>query len=634
MNIIKASKLAFEYLKFDEEGKVESRQRAVDDVDLDVQAGDFVAILGHNGSGKSTLAKHINAILTPTEGTLYVDGKDTRDESKLWEIRQTAGMVFQNPDNQIIGTIVDEDVGFGPENMGVPQEEIWQRVEQSLKSVGMWEYRSHSPNKLSGGQKQRVAIAGVVAMRPKCIVLDEPTAMLDPNGRKEVIRTVQELNRKEHVTVILITHYMEEVIDADKVIVMDQGRVVMQGTPREVFSHVEELKSYRLDVPQATLVAHELQKKGIGLPDGILSNEELVRELGKLRGIGVPGRTATGVVAGATPADVDAPECTESEAVAGTMSTDAGVSEHTESEAVAGTVSTDAGMSEHTAGESTPPLLRLDHLNYIYSAGTAFERQALTDVNIDIYPGQFIGIIGHTGSGKSTLIQHLNGLVQATSGAVYYNGRNIYDEGYDLKTLRSKVGLVFQYPEHQLFEVDVFTDVCFGPKNLGLPPEEVEARAREALRLVGMKEKYFKKSPFELSGGQKRRVAIAGILAMKPDVLVLDEPTAGLDPKGRDDILDQVAKLHAEQKITVILVSHSMEDIARYVERIIVMNHSRVLYDAPPREVFRHYRKLEAVGLAAPQVTYLVHELAGKGWDVSPDATTVEEAAREIASAL
>ena len=436
------------------------------------------------------------------------------------------------------------------------------------------------------------------------------------------------------MTVILITHYMEEVIDADKVIVMDQGRVVMQGTPREVFSHVEELKSYRLDVPQATLVAHELQKKGIGLPDGILANEELVKELGKLRGMGAPGHTATGTVAGAMSTDVGASERTVSEAVAGTMSTDAGVSEHTESEAVAGTVSTDAGVSEHTAGESAPPLLRLDHLNYIYSAGTAFERQALTDVNIDIYPGQFIGIIGHTGSGKSTLIQHLNGLVQATSGAVYYNGRNIYDEGYDLKTLRSKVGLVFQYPEHQLFEVDVFTDVCFGPKNLGLPPEEVEARAREALRLVGMKEKYFKKSPFELSGGQKRRVAIAGILAMKPDVLVLDEPTAGLDPKGRDDILDQVAKLHAEQKITVILVSHSMEDIARYVERIIVMNHSRVLYDAPPREVFRHYRKLEAVGLAAPQVTYLVHELAGKGWRVSPDATTVEEAAREIASAL
>ena len=283
MNIIKGRKLSYEYQKLDEEGNVEEMIRAVDDVDLDVKAGDFVAILGHNGSGKSTLAKHLNAILIPTEGTLYVDGKDTRDESKLWEIRQSAGMVFQNPDNQIIGSIVDEDVGFGPENMGVPSAEIWKRVEKSLKAVGMWEYRDHSPNKLSGGQKQRVAIAGVVAMQPKCIVLDEPTAMLDPSGRREVIRTVQELNRKEHVTVILITHYMEEVIEADRIIVMDQGRVVMQGTPKEVFSHVEELKGYRLDVPQATLVSYELQKKGVPLPDGILSMRELEQELEKLR---------------------------------------------------------------------------------------------------------------------------------------------------------------------------------------------------------------------------------------------------------------------------------------------------------------------------------------------------------------
>lgn len=283
LNIIKARKVSYDYLKIDDEGNAVSASRAVNGVDLDVKEGDFVAILGHNGSGKSTLAKHINAILLPTEGALYVDGKDTKDDSKLWEIRQSAGMVFQNPDNQIIGSVVEEDVGFGPENMGVEQQKIWERVEQSLKSVGMWEYRTASPNKLSGGQKQRVAIAGVVAMRPKCIVLDEPTAMLDPNGRREVIRTVRELNRKEHVTVLLITHYMEEVIDADRVIVMDQGKIVMQGTPREVFSHVDELKNYRLDVPQATLVAHELKKAGIDLPDGILTNEELVQALDRYR---------------------------------------------------------------------------------------------------------------------------------------------------------------------------------------------------------------------------------------------------------------------------------------------------------------------------------------------------------------
>lgn len=279
MGIIEAAKLAFEYKKYDENGEVEETIRAVDGVDLDVKKGDFVAILGHNGSGKSTLAKQINAILTPTDGTLYVDGMDVRDEKNIWEVRKTAGMVFQNPDNQIIGTVVEEDVGFGPENMGVPTDEIWKRVDDSLKKTGMTAYRYQSPNKLSGGQKQRVAIAGVVAMRPSCIVLDEPTAMLDPNGRKEVLKAVSELNKKENVTVVLITHYMEEVIHANKVYVMDGGNVVMQGTPREIFSQVETLKKYRLDVPQVTLLAHELHKAGVDIPEGILTKEELVGAL-------------------------------------------------------------------------------------------------------------------------------------------------------------------------------------------------------------------------------------------------------------------------------------------------------------------------------------------------------------------
>ncbi len=279
MSIIRAKNVIFEYIRRDEEGNVESINTAVDNVSLDVQQGDFIAILGHNGSGKSTLAKHLNAILYPTEGTVWVDGKDTRDEEQLWNIRQSAGMVFQNPDNQIIGQVVEEDVGFGPENMGVPTEEIWARVEESLKAVGMYEFRKHSPNKLSGGQKQRVSIAGVLAMHPKCIVLDEPTAMLDPSGRKEVIRAIRALNDVEGMTVILITHYMEEIIHADKVFVMDQGKIAMEGTPREIFSKVEQLQSLRLDVPQVTLLAHELQKKGFQLPNGILTKEELVEAL-------------------------------------------------------------------------------------------------------------------------------------------------------------------------------------------------------------------------------------------------------------------------------------------------------------------------------------------------------------------
>ena len=279
MGIIKAFKLGFDYLKYDEDGNVEATQRAVNDVNLDIEAGDFVAVLGHNGSGKSTLAKQMNALLIPSEGTMWVDDMDTAKEPELWKIRQRAGMVFQNPDNQIIGTVVEEDVGFGPENMGVPTEEIWKRVDDSLKKTGMTAYRYASPNKLSGGQKQRVAIAGVVAMRPSCIVLDEPTAMLDPNGRREVLEAVSELNKKENVTVILITHYMEEVIHANKVYVMDRGNVVMQGTPREIFSQVETLKKYRLDVPQVTLLAHELHKAGVDIPEGILTKEELVGAL-------------------------------------------------------------------------------------------------------------------------------------------------------------------------------------------------------------------------------------------------------------------------------------------------------------------------------------------------------------------
>lgn len=584
MSMIKTDNLIFEYEKRDEEGNVIGTHRAIDEVNLDIEPGQFIAILGHNGSGKSTLAKHMNAILVPSGGTMWVDGKDTKEEENLWDVRQTAGMVFQNPDNQIIGTVVEEDVGFGPENLGVPTEEIWQRVEKSLSAVGMIEYRHHSPNKLSGGQKQRVAIAGVVAMCPKCIVLDEPTAMLDPNGRKEVLRTVEELRKREHVTVILITHYMEEVIGADRVIVMDQGHVVMDGTTREIFSQVELLKKYRLDVPQVTMLAHGLKQRGLDIKEGILTTNELIEALEK-----------------------------------------AGDWRQNQKKTYVGHAETVVKKEK-----KENPILKLEHIEYVYSSGTAYEKRALKDINLDIYEGEFVGVIGHTGSGKSTMIQHLNGLMKATSGALYYNGENIYDEKYNLRQLRNNVGLVFQYPEHQLFEIDVLTDVCFGPKNQGLTEEECKKRALEALELVGLSEKYYDTSPFDLSGGQKRRVAIAGVLAMRPKVLVLDEPTAGLDPKGRDEILDQIAYLQKERNLTVILVSHSMEDIAKYVDRIVVMNKGRKMYDGEPKEVFAHYKELEKVGLAAPQVTYIMHALSEKGMHVNTEVTTIEEAVDEI----
>ena len=382
-------------------------------------------------------------------------------------------------------------------------------------------------------------------MHPRCIVLDEPTAMLDPNGRKEVLEAVRELNKQEKVTVILITHYMEEVIHADKVYVMDGGNVVLEGTPKEIFSQVDTLKKYRLDVPQVTLLAHELRKSGVCL------------------------------------------------------------------------------MS-----------IELKDVTYTYSPGTAYEIHALKNINLSIPDGQFIGVIGHTGSGKSTLIQHLNALIQPTSGTILYNGEDVWAEKYDRRALRSQVGLVFQYPEHQLFESDVLSDVCFGPMNQGLTREEAEKEAKKALQQVGFKEKNYGKSPFELSGGQKKRVAIAGVLAMNPKILILDEPTAGLDPKGRDDILDQIALLHKERGIAIILVSHSMEDIAKYVERLIVMNGGEVAFDDTPKAVFSHYKELEKMGLAAPQITYIMNDLKKNGLDVDTDATTVEEAKESILKAL
>lgn len=561
---------------------------ALDGVSTEVKRGEFVAVLGANGCGKSTLAKHFNAILLPESGKVYVEGMDTSDDSKLYDIRQTVGMVFQNPDNQIIGNIVEEDVGFGPENLGVPTEDIWKRVDESLQAVGMTAYRHHSPNKLSGGQKQRVAIAGVMAMHPKCIVLDEPTAMLDPNGRKEVLKAVRELNKKEGVTVILITHYMEEVVFADDVYVMDRGQIVMHGVPREIFSRVDQLKKYRLDVPQVTLLAYELKEAGLAIPDGILTIPELVEALSKPQ-IHVPEGWKL-------------PEAT---------------AQKEEKELLQGKES-----------------LKLEHVGYTYNPGSAYEMHALKDVNLEIPQGQFVGIIGHTGSGKSTLIQHFNGLIRPTEGHIYFEGQDIWADKFPLRGLRSQVGLVFQYPEHQLFETDVLTDVCFGPKNQNLPPEECEKRAKEALEHVGLDESYYAKSPFELSGGQKRRVAIAGVLAMNPKVLILDEPTAGLDPMGRDEILDQIASLHATRGITIILVSHSMEDIAKYVERIIVMNHGVKTFDDTPKKVFAHYKELEAIGLAAPQITYIMHALEEDGMDVDTSAINVDEATASILQAL
>lgn len=592
--IVQIKDLIHKFVDTDAEGNVTGEKNAVDSVSLDVEKGEFIAILGHNGSGKSTLAKHINAILMPTSGILYVNGKDTADARNIWDIRQSAGMVFQNPDNQIIETVVEEDVGFGPENLGVETEEIWKRVESALGKVGMLEFRKHSPSRLSGGQKQRVAIAGVLAMHPDCIVLDEPTAMLDPHGRKEVIQTLKELNEKEKVTIILITHHMNEAALADKIFVMNEGKIALQGTPKEVFSHYDEMKKIGLDVPVSTEIAHGLKKYGWHMPDDIISEEELLDSIKK----NLPEKAEKG--------------------------TEHRVEQKNESKAEK---DNREAQQQKDSGEV---ILSLRDVNYIYSADTVYRRHALKNVSLDIWKGEFIAVIGHTGSGKSTLIQHLNGLNKPSSGKILYKGQDISEKSFKLSDLRKKVGLVFQYPEYQLFETTVLLDVAFGPKNLGCDREQAEQQAREALALVGLPEECYEMSPFELSGGQKRKAAIAGVLAMNPEVLILDEPTAALDPYGRDEILSIMEDLHRKKNITILLVSHSMDEVARFAQRIIVMDKGEILMDGTPADIFRRHKELEEIGLAAPQAMYIMKELKEYGLPVDTEIFTPQEFVKEI----
>lgn len=592
--IVQIKDLIHKFVDTDAEGNVTGEKNAVDSVSLDVEKGEFIAILGHNGSGKSTLAKHINAILMPTSGILYVNGKDTADARNIWDIRQSAGMVFQNPDNQIIETVVEEDVGFGPENLGVETEEIWKRVESALGKVGMLEFRKHSPSRLSGGQKQRVAIAGVLAMHPDCIVLDEPTAMLDPHGRKEVIQTLKELNEKEKVTIILITHHMNEAALANKIFVMNEGKIALQGTPKEVFSHYDEMKKIGLDVPVSTEIAHGLKKYGWHMPDDIISEEELLDSIKK----NLPEKAEKG--------------------------TEHRVKQKNESKAE------QDNREAQQQKDSGEVILSLRDVNYIYSADTVYRRHALKNVSLDIWKGEFIAVIGHTGSGKSTLIQHLNGLNKPSSGKILYKGQDISEKSFKLSDLRKKVGLVFQYPEYQLFETTVLLDVAFGPKNLGCDREQAEQQAREALALVGLPEECYEMSPFELSGGQKRKAAIAGVLAMNPEVLILDEPTAALDPYGRDEILSIMEDLHRKKNITILLVSHSMDEVARFAQRIIVMDKGEILMDGTPADIFRRHKELEEIGLAAPQAMYIMKELKEYGLPVDTEIFTPQEAVKEI----
>lgn len=597
MSIIKARNVKYKVRIKNENNEVIEEKKILDDLNIEVEPGDFIAILGHNGSGKSTFAKHLNALLLPDEGNIYIDGDDTKSVEELWKIREKCGMVFQNPDNQIVGVTVEEDVGFGPENLGVKTEKIWDRIKDSLTKVDMYKYRKKSPNHLSGGQKQRVAIASSLAMKPKCIVLDEPTAMLDPQGRKEVMDIIKSLNENENITVILITHHMNEAIMAKKVVVIDEGKIALQGTPREVFSNVEQIKKLKLDMPQIMELSYELYKCGKFGRYDILTIDEFVKEIEKI----CNSQNGKDIA--------DKEDAKDKE--------DANDIEDTED-------------TEDTRNKSIELILSLKNVSLKYEENTSMEVKALDDISLDIYNDEFIGIIGHTGSGKSSLVQVMNGLIKANGGEVTYKGENIQDKSFDKKRLHLDVGLVFQYPESQLFEETVLKDVMFGPLNKGMSEEEAKEAAKEALEMLGIGENYYNDSPFELSGGEKRRIAIAGVLAMNPEIIILDEPTAGLDPMSRNNLLNSLKRLQTDKEKTIIIVSHNMEDMANYVERLIVMNDGRVVFDDIKKNVFKYVGQLEQIGLDVPEVTKAMNVLKERNYNVSGNALTVKEALDEM----
>ena len=640
MENIVVKELSYQYTRRNENDEVIETLSALSALNFSIEAGSFVCILGHNGSGKSTLAKLFNALQLPTEGTVFVSGMDSREEKNIFPIRREVGMVFQNPDNQIIASVVEEDVGFGPENIGLPTDEIWRRVNNALSAVHMEAYRLKSPNHLSGGQKQRVAIAGTLAMEPKTIVLDEPTAMLDPSGRKEVLESVLELKRKKGISIILITHYMEEAVDADRILLMDSGKLVMDGSPREVFQNVERLKEYRMDVPIITELAHKLQKKGFPIEKTILKKEELEEELFKLDKEGFvlkeehsPEKLSTEILS----KEGDSPFSKERNIELEKM--------ESRGEEVVSAQNENAALSDY--------IVEVNHLSAIFQEGTAMESFALKDLSVKIRRGSLTAVIGHTGSGKSTLVQHLNGLIKAKSGEIFVSFRenpplvkseksflffkgkktviekkgrlSLSEEGFDYRALRFKVGLVFQYPEYQLFEETVLEDVMFGPLNQGKKREDAEVLAKEALASLGIGEELYGKSPFELSGGQKRKVAIAGVLAMGPELLILDEPTAGLDPAGRDELFEEIAGLRRNYAMTILLVSHSMDDVARYADEVLVLHQGELKIEGTVEEVFSKKEELEAMGLGLPQIRALLFDLKRNGLDMQL-GNTVDEA--------
>ena len=647
---------------------------ALDGVSAHVETGEFLCILGGNGSGKSTLAKHLNALLVPDEGRVVVDGMDTADAECTYAVRKTCGMVFQNPDDQLVASLVEDDVAFGPENLGIPTPELRERVTQALEDVGLSGFERHETHALSGGQKQRVAIAGVLAMNPSVLVLDEASAMLDPRGRAGLMRVCHELHERG-MTIVMITHFMEEAAQADRVIVMERGRVALEGTPDEVLLQADALDHLNLDVPFAARLSLDARRAGVNVAPTV-NADELAQRVLALSGAGAQVTAAANGASAPAAQPVAAAEdsqegagSSQAESASGngsnafptqeaaartpaSFSASAGIDatgSQTGSENdngglfptcsdVAGKLvsvaaSGDAGAV--SAGTGTP-LIEFCDVSFTYDAaeakrqrkrgGQQSKRQAkwgnapdslwaIRNGSFAVHQGEFLGIAGHTGSGKSTIIQHMNGILKPTSGQVLVMGADISDKRCEA-SLRGSIGVVFQYPEHQLFAETVYKDVAFGPRNLGLKDNEVNARVRESLERVGLAfDEVAEKSPFELSGGQQRRVAFAGVLAMNPRVLVLDEPAAGLDPASRTSFLGMISRLH-QQGLTVVMVSHSMDDLARMCDRVAIMNEGQLLGIGAPDQLFLRAAELKRVGLGTTEAQAFASELAAGGMAV------------------
>ena len=606
---------------------------ALSGANAQIERGEFVCILGGNGSGKSTLAKHLNALLVPDKGQVEVCGMDTSERQHTYAIRQSAGMVFQNPDDQLVASIVEDDVAFGPENLGVPTAELRQRVTQRLEDVGLSGFEKHETHALSGGQKQRVAIAGALAMNPEILILDEASAMLDPRGRKGLMRVVRSLNN-QGMTVVMITHFMEEAALADRVIVLDEGKVARVGAPQKVLVDVDALSALNLEVPFAAELSQALRRAGVPVTAAV--TEEALAE------------SVFSVFASHATAASSAHENAAPQGSSGGKT----LTEKASASPFAPKANTAAGATECAKFPASPAepadgdvLIQLENVSFTYDAAEARRQRkagkkpapkqakwgnspealwALDNVSLKVRKGEFLGIAGHTGSGKSTLIQHMNGILHPTSGRVVAFGSDIAEKGA-ANDVRGRVGVVFQYPENQLFAATVAEDVAFGPRNLGLSEEEVNARVERSLRTVGLNpEEIAARSPFELSGGQQRRVAFAGVLAMEPEVLVLDEPAAGLDPKARKSFLDMVARLH-EEGLTVVMVSHNMDDLANLCDRVAVMSEGKLLMEGTPAEVFTRTAELTSVGLATTSPEHFANLLRERGLPMPHEGLATED---------